>query len=52
MTLRQARKRYPHVPKEIVQWALDNIPNMDDVERGLFRLEQARQLQLKYSVAA
>jgi hypothetical protein len=50
MTLRQARKRFPHVPEEIVRWALDNIPDRHDLERGLFRLDQARQLQIKYGV--
>jgi len=49
MTLEQARKRYPLVPTEIIQWALDNIPNLEDVERGLFRLEQAKRIQIKYS---
>ena len=51
MTLRQARKRYPHVPREIVRWALDNIPAEDDVERGLHRLNQAKALQIKYGIA-
>jgi hypothetical protein len=50
MTLRQARKRFPHVPEEIIRWALDNIPDPRDVERGLFRLDQSRQLQIKYGV--
>ncbi len=51
MTLAQARKRYPHVPAEIVKWAVKNIPDPRDVERGLDRLEQARRVQLKYSAA-
>jgi len=50
MTLSQARKRYPLVPTEIIKWALENIPDPRDVERGLLRLEQARQIQLKYGV--
>jgi hypothetical protein len=50
MTLRQARKRYPNVPDEIIRWALDNIPDPKDCERGLRRLDQARQLQLRYGV--
>ncbi|MEI7814271.1 MAG: hypothetical protein WCJ13_05725 [Coriobacteriia bacterium] len=49
MTLAQARKRYPLVPTQIVRWAVDNIPDPNDVERGLRRLEQAKRLQLKYS---
>ncbi|MBS3973500.1 MAG: hypothetical protein KGZ89_01335 [Actinobacteria bacterium] len=49
MTLAQARKRYPLVPTEIIQWALDNIPNPADAERGLFRLEQAKRLEIKYA---
>lgn len=49
MTLMQARKRFPLVPEEILRWALDNITDPDDLERGLFRLEQAKRLQLKYS---
>ena len=51
MTLRQARKRYPHVPKEIVRWAIDNIADPDDVDRGLRRLNQTKELQIKYGVA-
>ena len=49
MTLSQARKRYPLVPEEIIKWALQNIPNPDDQVRGLSRLEQAKQIQVKYS---
>lgn len=49
MTLSQARKRYPSVPLEIVKWALENITDPHDQERGLFRLEQAKQIQLKYA---
>jgi len=51
MTLRQARQRYPHVPKDILRWALDNITDIDDVERGLHRLNEAKQLQIKYGLA-
>ncbi len=50
MTLSQARKRYPHVPKEIVEWAVRNISDLKDLERGLFRLEEAKKIQLKYHV--
>lgn len=50
MTLAQARKRYPLVPREILKWAIDNIPDHEDLERGLYRLEQAKQIQVKYSV--
>lgn len=49
MTLKQARKRFPLVPEEILRWALENINDPDDLERGLFRLEEAKRLQLKYS---
>jgi hypothetical protein len=49
MTLAQARKRYPHVPAEIIRWAVENIPDPRDVERGLGRLEQAKRIQLKYA---
>jgi hypothetical protein len=49
MTLKQARKRYPLVPEEILKWAVDNIRDQQDLERGLFRLEQAKRLQLKYA---
>lgn len=49
MTLAQAQKRYPLVPIEIVKWALENIPDPRDVERGLLRLEQSRRIELKYS---
>ncbi len=50
MTLSQARKRYPLVPKEIIEWALENISDPDDQERGLYRLEMAKQIQVKYGV--
>jgi len=50
MTLAQARKRYPMVPDEIIQWALKNISNPRDVDRGLLRLEQAKRIQVKYGV--
>lgn len=49
MTLAQARKRFPLVPDEIVKWALENIPDPRDIERGLLRLEQSRRIELKYS---
>lgn len=49
MTLSQARKRYPSVPLEIVKWALENINDPHDQERGLWRLEQAKQIQVKYA---
>ena len=50
MTLAQARKRFPLVPVEIIKWALENISDPCDQERGLSRLEQAKQIQVKYSV--
>ena len=50
MTLSQARKRFPLVPIEIVKWALENIQDPNDVERGLNRLERSRQITLRYSV--
>jgi len=50
MTLAQARKRFPLVPVEIIKWALENISDPYDQERGLSRLEQAKQIQVKYSV--
>ncbi|MDY0088528.1 MAG: hypothetical protein RBS78_08295 [Coriobacteriia bacterium] len=49
MTLAQACERYPLVPAEIVQWALENIPDLRDAERGLKRLEQSRRMEIKYS---
>jgi hypothetical protein len=49
MTLAQAQKRYPHVPTEIVEWAVKNIPDPRDVERGLSRLEECKRIQLKYA---
>ena len=49
MTLSQARKRFPNVPAEIVQWAVENIPDPRNIERGLARLEQAKRLQIKYA---
>lgn len=50
MTVAEARKRYPLVPNEILKWAVQNISDPKDLERGLFRLEQAKRIQLKYSV--
>lgn len=48
MTVSQARKRFPLVPREIVKWAVQNITDPADLERGLHRLEQAKRLQLRY----
>jgi hypothetical protein len=50
MTLAQARRRFPNVPAHIVKWAVENIANPRDIERGLNRLEQAKRVQLKYAV--
>ncbi len=49
MTLSQARKRYPNVPAEILRWAVENIRDVRDLERGLSRLEQTRRIQIKYA---
>ncbi|MBI5230642.1 MAG: hypothetical protein HY876_00570 [Coriobacteriales bacterium] len=49
MTLSQARKRFPHVPAEIVKWAVENIPDPRDIERGLRRLEETKRVYLKYA---
>jgi hypothetical protein len=49
MTLKQARKRFPMVPDEILRWAVENINDPQALERGLFRLEQAKRLQLRYA---
>ena len=49
MTLAQARKRFPNVPAEIVKWAVENIPDPRDVERGLMCLEQTKRIQIKYA---
>ena len=49
MTLTQARTRYPLVPVEIIQWAIENIADPRDVERSLFRLEETKRVQLKYA---
>lgn len=49
MTLKQARRRFPLVPDEILRWAVENINDVQALERGLFRLEQAKRLQLKYA---
>jgi len=50
MTVAEARKRYPLVPREILKWAIENISDPRDLERGLFRLDQAKRIQLKYGV--
>lgn len=49
MSLSQALKRFPHVPEEIVKWAVENIRDQRNLERGLNRLEQSRQIELKYA---
>jgi hypothetical protein len=49
MTLAQAQARFPHVPRDIVKWAVENIPDPRDIERGLGRLEQIKRIQLKYA---
>jgi hypothetical protein len=49
MTLAQARKRFPSVPTEIVKWAVENIRDPRDLERGLNRLEQAKRIQARYA---
>lgn len=49
MTLAQARRRYPNVPAEIVKWAVENIPDPRNIERGLSRLEQSKRVQIKYA---
>ncbi len=51
MTLSQARKRFPLVPAEVLKWALENIDDPRDLERGLGRLEQTKRIQLKYARA-
>jgi hypothetical protein len=45
MTLKQARKRYPLVPEDIVEWAIENIDDPVDLDRGLVQLQQAIRLQ-------
>ncbi len=49
MTLAQARRRYPLVPVEIIKWALENIPDPRDLDRGLSRLEESKRIELKYA---
>lgn len=49
MTQLQALRRYPHVPPHIIKWAIDNIADVRDVERGLARIEQERRVKLKYA---
>jgi hypothetical protein len=51
MTLAQARKRFPLVPVEIIEWALANIDSPSDAERALFRLEQTKRVQIRYAAA-
>jgi hypothetical protein len=45
MTLKQARKRYPLVPEDVVRWAIENIEDPIDLDRGLVQLQQAIRLQ-------
>ena len=48
MTLKQAHRRYPHVPEQIVQWALQNVSDADALYGGLARLEQAIRIQRRF----
>jgi len=48
MTVAEARKRYPHVPREILKWAVENISDPRNLERGLARLDQSRRIQIQY----
>jgi hypothetical protein len=32
-----------------VKWAVENIPDTRDIERGLSRLEQSKRIQIKYA---
>jgi hypothetical protein len=45
MTLKQAHKRYPHVPAYLVLWAIENVDDPDVLHRGLMSLEKAIRLQ-------
>lgn len=45
MTLKQARKRYPLVPEDIIRWAVENIDDPCDLDRGISQLQQAIRLQ-------
>ncbi len=49
MTLAQACKRFPHVPLEIVKWAVENIRDPRDLERGLGRIEETKRMQIRYA---
>ena len=49
MTLKQARRRFPLVPDEIIRWAVENIPDPQALEFGLSRLEQSRRLSTQYA---
>jgi hypothetical protein len=48
MTLKQARTRYPLVPEDIVRWAIENIDDVSDLDRGLTQLQQAIRLQRRF----
>jgi hypothetical protein len=45
----QARRRYPNVPFEIVKWAVDNIADPRELQKGLSRIEQERRVRLRYA---
>lgn len=47
MTLEQARKRYPHVPEDLVAWALHNVQDLGVLRRGLASLEKAIRIQTR-----
>ena len=45
MTLQQARERYPQIPEQIIAWAIENIDDLADLERGLSQLQEAIKIQ-------
>jgi len=51
MTLQQAHERYPLVPEHIIAWAIENIPDPQDLVRGLTQLQQAIVLQQRLKCA-
>lgn len=45
MTLQQARERYPLIPEQIIAWAIENIDDPANLERGLAQLQQAIKIE-------
>ena len=42
MTLAQAQERYPHVPIEVIVWAVATVRDPKALAKGLARIERSK----------